>query len=280
MQLTLGSKSLDLTRPRVMGVLNVTPDSFSDGGEFADLDSALRHGVAMAEAGAAIIDVGGESTRPGSAPVPEAEEIDRVVPVIEALARETGVSISVDTGKPGVMRAAVAAGAVLINDVCALRHEGALETAAGLHCGVCLMHMLGTPATMQDEPRYVSLPGDVIDFLAGRIAACEAAGIARDRLLVDPGFGFGKTDRHNLVLLGTLAEVASLGRPLVVGLSRKRTLGNITGRTTRERTAAGLAAAVLAAERGAHIVRTHDVTATVDALAVVAALRDAALGDG
>jgi dihydropteroate synthase len=274
MNLKLGRQTLDLSRPRVMGVLNVTPDSFSDGGDFSERDRAIAHAVAMADAGAAIVDVGGESTRPGAARVGEAEEIDRVVPVIEAIAGGTDALISVDTSKPGVMRAAVRAGAVLINDVYALRLDGALQAAADLDAGICLMHMLGAPATMQRQPRYRSLPDDVIEFLDERATACEQAGIARERLLVDPGFGFGKTDGHNLLLLAQLGAFGGLGLPLMIGISRKRTLGNITGRGPRDRTAAGLAAAVLAVERGAHIVRTHDVAATVDALAVVAAARE------
>jgi len=272
MQLKLGRRSLDLSRPRVMGVLNVTPDSFSDGGEFGRPDAAVRHALAMAEAGAAIIDVGGESTRPGAQPVSEAQEIDRVVPVIEAIVRATDTAVSIDTSKPGVMRAAIAAGAVMVNDVCALRGDGALQAAAEVDAAVCLMHMLGTPQTMQNEPRYRHLPGDVLDFLGARVAACEDAGIERGRLVLDPGFGFGKTDRHNLVLLAALREFSVFGLPVLVGLSRKRTLGKLTGRDVKGRTAAGVAAAVLAAERGAHIVRTHDVAATVDALAVVAAV--------
>ncbi len=275
MQLKLGSRTIDLDRPAVMGVLNVTPDSFSDGGDFTDPATALRRALAMAEAGAAIIDVGGESTRPGAKAVPESEEIARVIPLIDALQRECDVAISVDTSNPAVMRAAAAAGAVLINDVYALRREGALQAAAGLDTAICLMHMLGTPATMQDAPEYRTLPGDVIDFLDERISACAAAGISRDRLIVDPGFGFGKTDRHNLQILMRLEAFNALNLPLLVGLSRKRTLGNVTGRAAKDRVAAGVAAAVLAVERGAHIVRTHDVAATVDALAIVSAARQA-----
>ncbi len=278
MQVTLGPTVLSLDRPRIMGVLNVTPDSFSDGGSFRDPGAAVRHALGMIEAGADIIDVGGESSRPGAAEVPVAEELDRVLPVLEALAGQGGALLSIDTSKPEVMRAAVAAGAVLINDVYALRREGALETAGALPAGICLMHMQGTPGTMQAEPRYRELPGDVLRFLEQRVAACEAAGIARGRLLVDPGFGFGKTDAHNLVLLRELGQFGRLGLPLLVGLSRKRTLGNLTGREPGERVAAGLAAAVLAVERGAHIVRTHDVAATADALRIVAATA-AAAGD-
>lgn len=275
MQLKLGSRTIDLDRPVVMGVLNVTPDSFSDGGDFTDRETALRHALAMAEAGAAIIDIGGESTRPGAETVPESEEIARVIPLIESLRRESDVAISVDTSNPAVMRAAAAAGAVLINDVYALRREGALQAVAELDTAVCLMHMLGTPATMQDAPEYRTLPGDVIDFLDERISTCTAAGISRDRLVVDPGFGFGKTDMHNLQILMRLEAFGAFNLPLLVGLSRKRTLGNLTGRAAKDRIAAGVAAAVLAVERGAHIVRTHDVAATVDALAIVSAARQA-----
>lgn len=278
MRLTLGQRTLDLTVPRVMGVLNVTPDSFSDGGRFFRRDQALRHAVQMHADGADIIDIGGESTRPGAAAVPLAEELERVVPLIEAVVRETGALVSVDTGKPAVMAAAVAAGAVLINDVFALRKDGALETAAGLEAAVCVMHMQGLPRTMQQSPVYDAIPGDIVGFLRERVAACEAAGIVRERLLIDPGFGFGKTDEHNLTLLYRLAGLRELGLPVVVGLSRKRTLGHLTGREPLERTAAGLAAAVLALERGAHIVRTHDVAATADACKVVSAMRAAAGG--
>lgn len=271
MILKLGSSTLTLDRPLVMGVLNVTPDSFSDGGDFLGRDEAVRRGIAMRAEGADIVDIGGESTRPGAAEVPEAEEIDRVVPVIEALAAETDAILSVDTSKPAVMRAAVEAGASLVNDVYALRRDGALEAARDLPAGICLMHMLGTPRTMQQGPAYARFPGEIVKFLDERIAACEAAGIARERLIADPGFGFGKTDAHNLVLLRRLDAFRRLGVPLLVGLSRKRTLGNLTGRPPKARVAAGITAAVLAVERGAHIVRTHDVAATADALKVVSA---------
>lgn len=272
MQVMLGQRLLDLNRPRVMGVLNITPDSFSDGGDFLRRDRALRQAVAMIGDGADIIDIGGESTRPGAAAVSVAEELDRVLPVIDAIAQETDTIISIDTSKPEVMEAAVDAGASLINDVFALQRDGALQMAAALSAGICLMHMLGEPGTMQQKPQYRRLPGDVIDFLEQRVAACIAAGIDRDRLLVDPGFGFGKTDKHNLALLRDLDAFQALGLPLLVGLSRKRTLGNLTGRPPKDRVAGGLAAAVLAVARGAHIVRTHDVAATVDALAVATAV--------
>lgn len=278
MELRLGNRILDLSTPAVMGVLNVTPDSFSDGGLFLDLDAALRQAERMAEEGAAIVDVGGESTRPGAAAVPEQEEIGRVVPVIEAVASRLDVAVSVDTSKPAVMRAAVAAGATMINDVYGLRREGALAEAAVHHVVVCLMHMQGEPRTMQEAPRYADVTGEVLEFLKIAATRCIDAGISRDRLVVDPGFGFGKTADHNLTLLAELGRFAELGLPLLVGLSRKSTLGALTGRGVEERLAAGLAAAVLAAERGAHIVRTHDVGQTVDALRVAAAVMEQAAG--
>ena len=266
-----GGRTLDLSRPRVMGILNVTPDSFSDGGRYADPGRALEHARAMLADGADIVDVGGESTRPGAAAVDEATEIARVVPVIEALARG-GAIVSVDTMKPGVMRAAIRAGAAIVNDVRALRGEGALEAVASAGVAVCLMHMRGTPATMQSAPEYRDVVAEVRDFLVSRARACEAAGIARDRIVVDPGFGFGKTQAHNLDLLAGLTAIAAAGYPVLAGLSRKSMLGAITGRPESERAAASVAAAVLAVERGAAIVRVHDVRETVDALAVWCAL--------
>ena len=274
MELDCNGRTLDLSQPRVMGILNVTPDSFSDGGRFLAREAALDQARVMAAAGAAIIDVGGESTRPGAEPVSEAEELERVIPVIEALRREIELPISVDTSKPAVMREAVRAGAGLINDVNALRAPGALEAAAEAGVPVCLMHMQGEPRTMQRDPRYQDVVAEVRDFLADRIAACEAAGIPAKRLLVDPGFGFGKTLEHNLTLLRRLHELTSLGRPLLVGLSRKSMLGALTGRPVEARQAASLAAAVLAAERGAAIIRVHDVAETVDALAVTRAVME------
>jgi dihydropteroate synthase len=270
--LDCAGRSLDLSRPRVMGVLNVTPDSFSDGGQSYTLEAVLRRAEAMVAAGAAIIDVGGESTRPGAVPVDAQEEIRRVCPVIAAIADRFPIPISVDTSKPEVMRAATAAGAGLINDVRALRLLGALEAAAALGVPVCLMHMQGEPGSMQQAPRYADVVTEVADFLSDRMAACEAAGIARERILLDPGFGFGKTLTHNLALLAGLGAIAALEPPVLVGLSRKSMLGAITGRGVDQRLAAGLAAAVMAVERGAVLVRTHDVAETVDALAVVAAL--------
>lgn len=275
MELRLGERILSLERSRVMGILNVTPDSFSDGGQFQSADDAVRHAESMAHDGADIVDVGGESTRPGAAELPVAEELDRVMPVIEAITQRVDIAVSIDTSKPEVMRAAVGAGAVLINDVYALRQEGALETAAGLDAAICLMHMQGKPRTMQDRPEYDSLPGEIIDFLAERVRDCRDAGIDAERLIVDPGFGFGKNDRHNLKILANLDEFRALKLPLLVGLSRKRTLGTLTGRDAGERIAAGVAAAVIAVANGANIVRTHDVGPTVDALKVFDAVREA-----
>lgn len=243
-------------------------------------DAALRRGEQMVEEGADIIDVGGESTRPGAAAVTVDDELRRVVPVIEVLARRLPVPISVDTSKPEVMRAAASAGATLINDVRALRAPGTLDVLADLDLPVCLMHMQGEPRTMQADPRYGDVVADVRQFLAGRIAACLDAGIAHERLLIDPGFGFGKGLSHNLALLARLPELASLGPPLIVGLSRKSMLGVITGRGVGERLSAGLAAAVIAACNGARVLRVHDVAATVDALKVVAAVDAVAVGGG
>jgi dihydropteroate synthase len=271
--LRCGHHTLDLTRARVMGILNVTPDSFSDGGDFATREAALRHARQMVADGADLIDVGGESTRPGAPPVSVAEELDRVIPVIEALAGELAVPVSVDTSKPEVMRAAVAAGAGLINDVAALRRPGALAVAAALRVPVCLMHMQGEPGTMQQDPTYGDVVAEVAAFLAGRLAACEAAGIPRERLLVDPGFGFGKTLAHNLALLRGLPRLASLGVPVLAGLSRKSMIGALLGGVpVGERLHGSVAAAVLAVERGAAIVRVHDVGPTVQALRIVAAV--------
>jgi dihydropteroate synthase len=271
MQLQCGPFPLDLDRPVVMGVLNVTPDSFSDGGRFADADAAVAAAERMAADGAALVDVGGESTRPGSVPVDEAEELRRVMPVIERLAGRLPIPVSIDTRKPGVMRRAVEAGASLVNDVGALRAPGAIEAVAGSGAAVCLMHMQGEPGTMQDAPRYADVVTEVREFLRRRVAACEAAGIGRARIAVDPGFGFGKSLEHNLALLAGLPVIAADGLPLLVGLSRKRMIGALTGRGDGERLAGSLAAAVVAAQNGARIVRAHDVRETVDALRVVAA---------
>lgn len=258
--------TLTLEAPAVMGVLNVTPDSFSDGGRYAAAEAAIRHALRMADEGAAIIDIGGESTRPGAVPVTESEELDRVIPIIEAVRRESDVPISIDTSKPAVMRAAVAAGADMINDVFALRADGALDAAAELRKPVCLMHMRGEPRTMQDAPAYEDVVVEVAEFLAGRMQACIEAGLGGDLIVIDPGFGFGKTPDHNIQLLANLRELAALGPPVLIGVSRKSTLGAITGRDVGGRLAAGLAAVVLAVSAGASIVRAHDVAETVDAL--------------
>ncbi|HUR41369.1 MAG TPA: dihydropteroate synthase [Verrucomicrobiae bacterium] len=251
-----------------MGVLNVTPDSFSDGGRHASATAALARAKAMVGEGAAIIDVGGESTRPGALPVDEADELRRVLPVIEAIKRELDCVVSIDTMKPGVMRAACAAGAELINDVNALRTPGALEAARDSGAAVCLMHMQGEPRSMQQAPAYADVVEDVCDFLRERVGVCIDAGIARDRLVVDPGFGFGKTLQHNLELLSGIDVIVELGLPVLVGLSRKSLFGALTGAPVDERMASGVAAAALAAWQGARIVRTHDVRATMDALKV------------
>jgi dihydropteroate synthase len=267
-QLDCAGRVLRLDRPQVMGIVNVTPDSFSDGGEHADVEAAVAHGLRLAAEGADLLDVGGESTRPGAADVPVEDEIARVVPVVERLVRETSLPVSVDTSKPEVMRAAVAAGAGMINDVRALRADGALEAAAALGVPVVLMHMQGEPRTMQQAPDYDDVVGEVHRFLAERLFAAEMAGIPKKRLVADPGFGFGKTSAHNLLLLRQLARFADLGVPVLAGLSRKRTLGELTGRDVHDRVHASVAAAVLAAEYGARLIRVHDVAATVDALKV------------
>jgi dihydropteroate synthase len=267
--LDCAGRELRLDRPRIAGIINVTPDSFSDGGSFLGPDHAIAHGLKLVEEGADMLDIGGESTRPGAEPVSAQDEIARVVPVIEALAKQTSVPIAIDTSKPEVMRAAVAAGAGFINDVRALRQEGALDAAAELKVPVCLMHMQGEPRTMQDAPHYDDVVSDVRRFLAGRIFACEMSGIDKKRIVVDPGFGFGKTFEHNLALLRGLDQLAALGVPLLVGLSRKAMIGKLTGRDDPAQRAAGSAAAALiAVQKGASIVRVHDVAVTRDALAV------------
>lgn len=276
MKLVCRGAVLDLGEPVVMGVLNVTPDSFSDGGRHYALDAAVARGVEMAEEGAAIIDVGGESTRPGAASVPLDEEIARVVPVIERLAARVPCLISVDTSRPEVMRAAVAAGASLVNDVRALREPGALEAVAATGAAACLMHMQGEPRTMQHDPRYDDVVREVRDFLAERISACDVAGIPLERLCVDPGIGFGKRPEHNLALLAAVDRLAEPGIPVLVGVSRKSLVGIITGRPAADRLPGSLAFAALAVGQGAAIVRAHDVAATVDAVKVAAAWRRAA----
>ncbi|UTA53799.1 dihydropteroate synthase [Lysobacter soli] len=267
--LDCNGRPLALDRPRVMGIVNVTPDSFSDGGAHDTLDAAVAHGLALAEEGADVLDIGGESTRPGAADVSVEEELRRTIPVIERLARETSLPISIDTSKPEVMRAAVQAGAGMINDVYALRREGALDAAAELGVPVVLMHMQGEPRSMQDAPHYDDVVADVHRFLAERIFAAEMAGVAKKKIVVDPGFGFGKNTQHNLALLAQLERLAELGVPLLAGLSRKRTIGEITGRDApRERASGSVAAHLIAAQRGAKLLRVHDVAATVDALKV------------
>ena len=256
-----------------MGVLNITPDSFSDGGDFFTPEAAVERALQMEADGAAIIDIGGESTRPGADPVSVEEEISRVVPVIENLATRLGVPISIDTRKPAVMRAAVEAGAGLINDVNALREEAALEVAAACSVPVCLMHMQGEPRNMQAAPQYDDVVDEVREFLHERVQACLAAGIAREKLLLDPGFGFGKSVEHNLQLLARLDAFSSMGIPILVGLSRKSMIGKLLGLEVGERLPASLALAVLAVERGAVLVRTHDVAATWQALQMNVALR-------
>jgi len=266
--LDCGGRELRLDRPRIAGIINITPDSFSGDG-LASTEAAIAHGLKLADDGADLLDVGGESTRPGAEPVSAQDEIARVVPVIEALARRVTLPISIDTSKSEVMRAAVAAGAGMINDVYALRLDGALDAAAALKVPVCLMHMQGEPRTMQDAPHYDDVVSDVRRFLAERIFACEMSGIDKKRIVADPGFGFGKTLEHNLAVLRALDEFSALGVPLLVGLSRKGMIGTLTGRDRHaDRVAGSAAAALIAVQKGAAIVRVHDVAATRDALAV------------
>jgi dihydropteroate synthase len=280
MHLQLRTRRLDLSVPIVMGVLNVTPDSFSDGGRFFDPERAVARAGEMTGEGAGLLDVGGESTRPGAEQVGIAEEQARVAPVIEALAASGAPPISVDTAKPEIMTAAAAAGAEMINDVRALRVPGALEAAAATGCAVCLMHMQGEPRTMQYAPRYQDVVEEVYAFLAERIDACVRAGIAMERISVDPGFGFGKTLAHNLALMKGLGRFTALGVPLVVGVSRKSMIGAVTGRPIDARLAGGVALAALAIAAGARIIRTHDVAATLDAISMTAAVMAAANGTG
>jgi len=275
MRLDCAGKVLDLSQPAVMGVLNVTPDSFSDGGHYLQLADALRRAEAMVEEGAALIDVGGESTRPGAPPVSVQEELDRVLPVVERLARELPVPISVDTSKPEVIRAAARAGAGLINDVRALRLPGALEAAVASGLPVCLMHMQGEPGMMQQQPTYADVVAEVLAFLIERVHVCESAGIPRERILVDPGFGFGKTLDHNLLLLRHLDRFTDLAAGILVGVSRKSMIGALLNAPVGERLSGGLAAAVIACWQGANVIRAHDVRETVQALCVCAAARAA-----
>ena len=260
-----------------MGVLNVTPDSFSDGGQYRDPQAARRQAEKMAADGAVIIDIGGESTRPGADDVSEQEELDRVMPVIETVLAAVELPISIDTSKAEVMREAVAQGAAIVNDVYALQGSGALAAVAELEVPVCLMHMQGLPRTMQQDPQYEDVATEVTTFLAARVAECVAAGIAEDRIIVDPGFGFGKTHAHNVELLANLRQLQELGKPVLVGLSRKSTLGELTGRKIDARLPASIAAAVVAVTHGAQIIRAHEVQETVDALKVASAVMDSSL---
>jgi dihydropteroate synthase len=272
MKLACRDHSLDLAEPRVMGVLNVTPDSFSDGGRYVEVEAAVERGVTMVAEGAAIVDVGGESTRPGASAVSTAEELERVIPVIERLVARVNVPVSVDTSKPEVMRAAIAAGASLVNDVRALREPGALAAVAPTGAAVCLMHMQGEPRTMQSGPSYGDVVAEVRSFLAERTEACLAAGVARARICIDPGIGFGKAPGHNLALLRALDRLGPPDIPVLVGVSRKSLVGIITGRPADRRLAGSLAFAALAVAGGAAIIRAHDVGETVDAVKVASAL--------
>ncbi|MEE4228240.1 dihydropteroate synthase [Pseudomonas viridiflava] len=274
-RLPCGNRVLDLAHTHVMGILNATPDSFSDGGRYSQLDSALRHAQEMVAAGATLIDVGGESTRPGARPVSPAEEVDRVAPVVERIARELDVIISVDTSTPEVIVESARLGAGLINDVRSLQRPGALEAAAATGLPVCLMHMLGEPGDMQDNPHYQDLVGEVSVFLADRMERCEAAGIPKDRIILDPGFGFAKTLEHNLSLFRHMEALHALGRPLLVGVSRKSMIGAVLGRPVGERLIGGLALAALAMTKGARILRVHDVAETADVVRMIAAVEAA-----
>lgn len=267
-------RPLILDRPRIMGVVNVTPDSFSDGGQHPDPEAAVAHALRLVEEGADLLDLGGESTRPGAEPVDVQTELARIMPVLERLVAQVSVPVAVDTSKPEVMRAAIDGGAHMINDVNALRAEGALDAVAGSQVAVCLMHMQGEPRSMQDAPEYDDVVADVHRFLAERIFACEMAGIAKRRLLVDPGFGFGKRLEHNYRLLRQLGRLADLGVPVLAGLSRKSMIGAVTGRPVGQREIGSAVAAVLAAEQGALLLRVHDVAATAEALSVWRAYRE------
>ncbi|MBX9754485.1 MAG: dihydropteroate synthase [Pseudomonadaceae bacterium] len=274
-RLPCGNRVLDLTRPQVMGILNVTPDSFSDGGRFHLRDAALRHAQTMVAAGASLIDVGGESTRPGALPVSAEQELQRVAPIVEAIAAELDVIISVDTSTPAVMLEAARLGAGLINDVRALRREGALAAAAATGLPVCLMHMQGEPGNMQQNPQYQDLLGEVRSFFVERLAACAAAGIPAERLMLDPGFGFAKNLQHNLSLFKHLEALHEFALPLLVGVSRKSMIGQVLGRDVDQRLAGGLALAALALTKGAKILRVHDVLETVDLVRMLAAVEAA-----
>jgi dihydropteroate synthase len=274
MLLRCAGRDLDLTTPAVMGILNVTPDSFSDGGSFTDVDAALAHARAMVEQGARIVDVGGESTRPGAIPISRTEEVDRVAPVIERLVSEFDIIVSVDTRHAEVARAALAAGAHLLNDVAALTGPGMLATAAGSTAAVCLMHMQGEPGTMQLQPHYEDVVAEVQQYLATRLQACDAIGIARDRIVIDPGIGFGKNLHHNLALLAHIPRLCTLGVPVMIGVSRKSMFKQLLGRDLHERLPGTVSATCAAVLAGAALVRAHDVAAAVDAVRVATALRE------
>ncbi|MFO2465535.1 dihydropteroate synthase [Pseudomonas sp. 15FMM2] len=274
-RLPCGNRVLDLAHTHVMGILNVTPDSFSDGGRFSRLDAALRHAQAMVAAGATLIDVGGESTRPGARAVSPQEELERVAPIVERIHGELDVIISVDTSTPAVMREAARLGAGLINDVRSLQRDGALEAAAATGLSVCLMHMLGEPGTMQNDPHYDDLVGEVTGFLAERMSICAGAGIAPGRIILDPGFGFAKTLQHNLSLFKHMEALHALGRPLLVGVSRKSMIGMALNRPVGERLHGGLALAALAVVKGARILRVHDVAETMDVVRMIQAVESA-----
>ena len=274
MQFRCGRFTLDVGTPKVMGIVNVTPDSFSDGGKYTRTEAAVAHALQLIEEGAAVLDIGGESTRPNATPVPVEEELRRVIPVIEALvAGNITVPISIDTYKPAVMRAAIAAGASMVNDVRGLQEPEALDIVAGSDAGVCIMHMQGTPQTMQDNPHYDDVVAEVKDFLRNQRDVCIQAGIEQDRIMLDPGFGFGKTRAHNIALAKALPQLLDLDCPLLVGLSRKSVLGQMTGNDVDARLYASIAAAVVSGMQGAHLLRVHDVKATVEALKVVTALK-------
>lgn len=274
-RLSCGSRVLDLARPQVMGILNVTPDSFSDGGRYALKDAALKHAESMVRAGATLLDVGGESTRPGARAVSPTEELERVAPVVETIARELDVVISVDTSTPAVIREVARLGAGLINDVRSLRRDGALDAALDSGLPVCLMHMRGEPGDMQDDPQYTDVTTEVCDFLAQRMAECVAAGIKAERIVLDPGFGFAKALEHNLSLFRHLERLHALGRPLLVGVSRKTMIGKVLGREVDARLYGSLALAALAVAKGAQIIRVHDVAETVDVVRMIAAVQSA-----
>ncbi len=273
-QLVCPNSVIDLSTPQIMGILNVTPDSFSDGGKFADFEPALAQVQRMITDGATIIDIGGESTRPGAEEVSEADELARVIPVLKAIKKRFNILVSVDTSKAKVMSAAIAAGADIINDVRALQNEGCLAALAASNTPVCLMHMQGLPRTMQNNPSYEDLINDIIAFFQQRINACVNAGISRDRIILDPGFGFGKTLEQNFHLLANLSKFSSLGLPILAGMSRKSMIGNLLNREVDQRLAGSISTALIAAQQGAHIIRVHDVQETADALNILKAVTD------